>query len=107
MNKEIISTNELNKELQKIKVIIDELDDKLDKITEKISALSSNNNIYYSEASINIYKKYIEDRIKIKKLHESFKKFIDDTTIIPKKYEDLESKIISEVEKIPTLNVEV
>ncbi len=107
MNKEIISTEELKKDLQKIKGIVDELDGKIDKINEKLIALSTSNNIYYSEASINIHNNYVEDRIRIKKLHESFKKFIDDTMIIPMKYEELENKIIEEVKNIPINNLEV
>ena len=107
MNKEILSTSDLDSELTKILGIIDKLDTTIDKIDKKISDLSKENPIYYSEASIKLYDYFIEDKEKIIEFHDSLKSFISSTKIITETYEDLEKSIIDEIDKIETLKIEV
>ena len=107
MNTQIISTTDLNSEITTINGMIDNLDSIVEKIDKKLSSISIDNTIYYSQASKKLYDNFIENKIKIKSLHNSLKNFISQTDIIIDKYEELEDTIINETDKIESLNIEV
>ena len=105
MNKEIISTSDLNTEIININNLIDNLDNIIDKINKKIENLSTDNNTYYSKTSIKIYDNNLENQNKIKELHNKLKNFINQTPIIIEEYENLENKIINQIDNIPSIKI--
>ena len=106
MNKEIISTSDLTIEINNINNLIDNLDNILDNIKNKMEQLSTENEIYYSNTSIKIYDNYMNNHSQIKKLHTSLKDFINQTPKIIDEYEDLETKIIEQIDKIESINTD-
>ncbi len=100
-----ISTKELEDKISLIKSYIDKLDSTLEKIDIKLKSLSYSNNIYYSSTTIDLYNKFIEDNKNIRELHNSYKNFIQSTTIIIEKYEEIEARILKKIEEISSIQI--
>lgn len=103
---EIITQNleakkeQLNKKIVEMREIIDQTKSQMDIIGEE------ENTVWYSDASKNLYDKFLNDYNKYLQLDDSFHTIVEFLNQVCSSYEDLNEQIIDNIGKIEDTKIE-